>query len=88
MRTQQEIERQIKGLEKEKQTLPEFNFFGDPNHLAIDYQIKTLKGEITLEQYNEDGCDDEYYDRIAASIADAEDWLNEYNLDDLFSEDD
>lgn len=88
MRTQQEIERQIKGLEKEKQTLPEFSFFGYPNHLAIDYQIMTLKGEITLEQYNEVGCDDEYYDRIAGFIADVEDWLNRYSDDDLFGEDD
>jgi hypothetical protein len=36
MRTQQEIQRQIEGLQNERKNLPEFSFFSDNNWRKID----------------------------------------------------
>ncbi len=80
MRTQEEIERQIEGLEKMKESLPETNFFGENNWLPIDAQIAILKGG----DY-EDYADEEYY--IESSALEAKYWLDDDNEDDLFEND-
>lgn len=39
-RTQDEVARQIDGLKKQKEALPEYSKFGDPNWEKIDAQIR------------------------------------------------
>lgn len=79
MRTQEQIQRQIEGLKKMKETLPEFSSFGDPNHKSIDAQIKVLNGK-----------DPEDYADAQAQIydwsVDAAMWLDGSRDEDLFDE--
>lgn len=49
MRTHDEVQSMIDKLNKLKKELPEFSFFGDPNHLIIDTQIDVLNGDIVDE---------------------------------------
>ena len=44
MKNQEQIDRQIKGLEEMKAILPEVNFFGENIHESIDAQIAILRG--------------------------------------------
>lgn len=79
MRTQNEINRQIDGLKKEKELLPHYSLFGDDNWAIIDASISILTGESTYEDYeNED------YD-IESSAYQANEWLNGNTDEDLFS---
>lgn len=77
MRTQEEIERQIEGLKKQKESLPEYNFFGDNNWEMIDAQIEILNG-ADIDEY----CDREDY--VESGATNAYDWLTDENEDDLF----
>jgi len=80
MRTQEEIDIQIAGLEKMKNSLPEFNYFGENNWLPIDAKIDILSGGSY-----DDYADEEY--NIESAADSARDWL-EYDVDeDLFEED-
>lgn len=79
MKTQEEIDRQILGLRKMRETLPEYNFFGENNHLPIDAQLDILEGG----EY-EDYEDEEY--NIASAALEASDWLEDDNAEDLFEE--
>ena len=47
--TRQQIDAEIAKLKAERDTLPEFSFFGDPNWVIIDAQIDILEGKITDE---------------------------------------
>lgn len=78
MRTQEEIKRQIEGLEAMKASLPEFNFFGENNHEPIDAVISVLNGWETYEDYE----DAEY--SIESAVYEAESWLNGDSDEDLF----
>ena len=49
-RMDERIENEIKKLEQEKENLPEYSFFGDPNHKIIDIQINILKGNLTQDE--------------------------------------
>jgi hypothetical protein len=88
-RTQEEIDRQIEGLKKMKDTLPEFSHFGDNNWEKIDAQISVLRGHSTPDDYYvdegmddyQDGDNDTYFEAEAALF-----WLNGENDEDLFSE--
>lgn len=89
MRTQQEIDRQVEGLKKERASLPEYSMFGDPNHAIIDAQIEILRGDKMLTDFDEGDWDElDETNKIYSGAEDAENWLNgtgdEY--DDLFSE--
>ena len=77
MRTQEEITRQIAGLEKMRESLPETNFFGENNWLPIDAQIDILKGG------SYDDYEDEEYSIESAALK-AQDWLDDENEEDLF----
>lgn len=79
MRTKEEITRQIEGLEKMKESLPETNFFGENNWLPIDAQLDILKGG-SYEDYE----DEEYH--IESAALKAQDWLDDENEEDLFEE--
>lgn len=85
MRTQQEIKRQIEGLENEKQTLPEYSHFGDPNHLVIDAKISILDGSNKLSDYDEGDWDNMDEDnKIYRGAEEADNWLQEDDDEDLF----
>jgi hypothetical protein len=53
MRTQEEIKRQIEGLEKMKTWLPEYSGLGTPNHELIDVQISIIDGSSELSDIDE-----------------------------------
>ena len=82
MRTQEEIDRQIDGLEKMKSELPEFNYFGENNHEPIDVQLAILREDAEYEDYEHD----EY--NIESAAMKAKDWLEDENgiEEDLFEE--
>jgi len=85
MRTQEEINRQITGLEQLKTTLPAYSAFGGANHEKIDAQISILKGNEELSDFPEGDWDemDEEND-IFRAAEEAEQWLDGDNDEDLF----
>lgn len=89
IRTQEEIDAQIAGLEDMKSWLPEYNIFNDPNWKKIDAQIDVLRGERTASDYedgltNEDFEDDIADAQIFRAAEEAEDWLNGVGEESLF----
>lgn len=86
-RTQAEIDRQIEGLTKMKETLPRTSFFGDDNWEKIDAQIAVLKGEATPDDYYVDEHSEDYEDGdndVWSDAEKAENWLNGEETEDLF----
>ena len=62
MRTKYEIKKQVDGLQKMKNWLPEFSGFGDPNHKGIDAQLDIIEGSKDMsdfEEFNEDDFENE-----------------------------
>lgn len=78
MRTEKEIIRQIEGLEKEKERIPEVNYFGENNHEPIEIKIAIINGEAEYKDYE----DEEYNIEVAAY--DATEWLDDETYPDLF----
>lgn len=78
MRTPEEIEKQVLGLQEMKKTLPQINFFGDDNWEKIDAQISVLKKEKTIDDFDEE--EEELYN----SVAMADEWLCGFYNEDLF----
>ena len=54
MRTEEQKQAQIKGLQKMRSNLPEYSLFGDPNWEGIDVQISMLSGLTKYEDYKDD----------------------------------
>lgn len=87
MRTQEEIKRQIEGLEKMKTWLPEYSGFGDPNHLIIDAQISILDGSQELSDIEEGDWEEMDEDnKVYRGAEEAEMWLDGNRDEDLFEE--
>jgi hypothetical protein len=82
MRTAEEIEKQVLGLQKMKSTLPKVNFFGDDNWEKIDAQVAVLKGEKTADEFIEEDSDEE--NEVYADALQAEEWLHGETDNDLF----
>jgi len=66
MRTEEEIQRQINGLENMKKVLPEVDFFGNNNHDQINAQIEVLQGlkkpnDFWINEKSEDYVDESSY---------------------------
>jgi hypothetical protein len=80
MRTLEEINRQIEGLQKERKSLPHHSMFGTDNWGAIDAIITILRGEKTHADFE---LEEDY--EIESAAYNAEDWLNGNSDDDLFS---
>ena len=78
MRTEEEKQRQIEGLKKEKESLPEHNFFGDNNWKAIDAMISILTGENSYEDYEDDEPN------VEQEAYRCKNWLDGDENDDLF----
>lgn len=73
MKTQKEIEAEIKALEACKSYIPSKTIFGDDNHRKVDLQIEYLRGEIDIT------ADDEwndYNDDEQSAIMEANDWTD------------
>jgi hypothetical protein len=87
MRTQEEIQRQIEGLKKERATLPPYSAFGTPNHQIMDAQIAILNGTSKLEDFPEGDLDaDDAESQIFRGAEDAKYWLDDETAEDLFGE--
>lgn len=77
MKSQEQINAQIEGLQKMKDSLPEFNFFGENNWLPIDAQIDILKGGDYEDYQNEE-------DSIESAAYQTRYWLESDDEEDLF----
>ena len=88
MKNNEEIDEQIKGLIKVKDTTPEFNFFGDNNWESIDVQLSILRGDESLEDIDEGDWDEmDAINRIYRSAEEADEWLHgNGDEDSLFEE--
>lgn len=85
MKTQDEINAQIAGLESMKEWLPEYSGFGTPNWGKIDAQIEYLNGS-SLEDFDEGNFEEvDEENQIYRGVEDAEDWLH-YDGEELFEE--
>ena len=59
MKTNEEIRLMIERLEEEKETIPEFSFFGDNNWQMYDTAIRSLKerwseSDLNLQEFEDD----------------------------------
>lgn len=87
-RSKEEIQKQIDGLKRDKEKLPEYSKFGDPNWQMIDAQLSILEGREDIDDFEEDedllndGLPDEIYNAAQA----ASDWLDGLTDDNLFDE--
>lgn len=85
-RTQEEIQAQIAGLEKEKTLFPEYSKLGTPNHAMANVKIEILQGRIDLDDIDEGDWDEMDEDNeIYRAAEEAQDWLEGMNDEDLFS---
>ena len=80
MRTAQEKQRQVEGLKKQKEALPEYSFFGDNNWEAIDAMISIIMELTTYADYENDEP------HIESEAYRCQCWLNGESDDDLFDE--
>jgi hypothetical protein len=89
-RTQDEINRQIEGLKKDRKKLPQFSMFGDKNWEKIDAQISVLEGNGNPDFYYEDETAEEFEEgdnNIYHAAEEADEWLCGNRNEDLFDED-
>lgn len=80
MRTQKEIDLEIKRLERCKTYAPRLNIFGEDNHAKIDEQIGTLGNKMTVDQvydapYSDEGNEDAFNESIRDAALHAAQWL-------------
>jgi hypothetical protein len=83
-KTQEQIDRQVAGLLKEKETLPAYSAFGTPNHLELDAMISVLKGDEEPDNFHDNPDDED--GEIYNSAIEAEEWINSKDDYDLFEE--
>ena len=87
MRTKEEINYQIKGLTKMRETLPQKTMFGDDNWKKIDAQISVLKGQAKPDDFYADEGEEEYQDGdndVYNEAYTAKEWLDGNVSEDLF----
>lgn len=85
MRTPEEVKKQIEGLTKMKEWLPERSGFGTPNHEKIDAQISILDGSKDVTDIDEGDWDEmDEQNEIYRAAEDADEWMNETREEDLF----
>lgn len=89
IRTQAEIDFQIAGLKKERETIPQFSFFGDNNWDIIDAQLDILEGRKIASDFDQPqegdelDCPEIEYE-ILEAVERTEDWLEGEIDEDLF----
>jgi hypothetical protein len=86
MRTQEQINAQIEGMKKEKETLPPVSRLGTPNHEIIDAKISILLAEQELDDIDEGDWDEmDAQNEVYRGAEEAQQWLDEEMDEDLFS---
>ena len=75
-RQQDEIDRLIDLLKRQKESLPEFNHFGDNNHAKIDCKLQIVRGDITEENELVEYEDNQGQHFEEETIFELTDWLN------------
>lgn len=88
-RTKEQIDRQIEGLKKMKDWLPEFDMFGNGNWEKIDAQLDVLEDKKEPDDFYVDESAEEYQDGdndVYFEATRAADWLDGSEKDDLFEE--
>lgn len=87
MRTQAQIDYQIKGIQKEMSELPAYSMFGTPNHEIATAKMNILSGDLELENVDEgDWENSDNQNEIYRGAEEATEWLEERNDDNLFEE--
>lgn len=76
MKTQKEINKQIRWLIDNKTKIPESSIFGDDNWACIDAIIEVLEKKMSLEEVYEKNDSQEWTDNQTSGASDASDWLN------------
>lgn len=77
MRTQKEIQAEIKKLEEMEPRVRRFTAFGDDNHAAIDAQLEVLKGDVEGEEFEDKIESGEWTEHDRDNAQQALDWLEE-----------
>ena len=83
MRTQEEINRQIEGLLREKKSSPKVSVFGRATHEGIDVQIQILRENQRADDYADA---DEFSDYVYNQATLAGEWMESSMENDLFSD--
>lgn len=86
-RTHDEVVRQIEGLYKMKENLPEISSIGTKNWEYIDAQIDVLEGSSAPDDYYQDETGEDYQDgdnEVYFEAVKAEQWLDGECNEDLF----
>lgn len=92
VRTENEIDLQIAGLNRDRESLPEYSTFGNPNWGKIDAQILVIQGESDPSDFpSSEDVDGEYdpeseEEEIRNAAEEAEQWLNNRDCGNLFDE--
>lgn len=87
MKTKEEINRQIKGLQKMKEWLPAISGMGTPNHDIFDAQISILDGSQELSDIDEGDFEEmDAQNEVYRGAEEAEQWMNGEREGDLFEE--
>ncbi len=85
MKSQEEIDRQIEGLENMKTTLSEYSAFGTPNHQIADAQISILNGSSDKDDFEEgDWNEMDEENQIFRGVEEAQEWLDGERDEDLY----
>lgn len=76
IRTDEQKAAMVAALRKQKETAPEFTFFGDNNHEGIDAQIAVIEEEWSEDEVWNRYPDDEDDQHTRDMALDAVGWLN------------
>lgn len=82
-RTEKEIKRQVEGLKKYKEKLPEISKYGVNEWDKIDAQIAVLEDKKFVSEFWNEKLEDRD-NHVLSAAQDAEDWLFGNILHDLF----
>lgn len=92
VRTEDEIYSQVAGLKRDRESLPEYSTFGNPNWGKIDAQIAVISGKASPSDYPDSEDVSGEYDpeseeeEIRNAAEEAEQWLNNKDYGNLFDE--
>lgn len=87
MRSSEAVANQIAGLQRQREKLPEYSMFGDPNWQGIDAQIEILKGNSTLEDFPEGNWEDmDEENKVYRAAEEADQWLDDDDADNLYED--
>jgi hypothetical protein len=77
MRTQQQIDEQVKWLLENKAKVGQFNFFEEDNHRAIEAQIAVLEGDLERSDIDRKAQSGEWLSYMAEAAESALAWRDD-----------